>query len=159
MKQSFITELGLKLNIRFLSDRCFYLAILLAPLALLLLTVLIPNWFESSAFPLSLAILFSYIVWQPIIEELLFRGVIQGQLIQYHWAKLNYLGFSLANIVASLLFTSVHLFNHSLFWALSVIFPSLIFGYFRDRFDNIYPSLILHSIYNSVYIAALLLLN
>jgi len=157
MKQSFITELGLNLDTKFLSDRYFYLALVAAPLALLVLTAVIADWSQHIA--LNTALLFSFIVWQPIVEEVLFRGVIQGQLMNINGARLNYHGISLANLMTSVLFMSIHLINHSVFWALSVILPSLIFGYFRDRHRQIYPSLLLHSAYNACYLAMAVLLN
>ena len=152
MKQSLNAELGLNFGTLFLSDLRFYLAILAAPLALLVLTVLKPDWHQYIV--INALLLFSFIIWQPVIEEVLFRGVIQGQLIKNNWAQLNYYGFSLANAITSLLFMSVHLVNHSVFWAISVILPSLVFGYFKDRHRHIYPGLILHSTYNACYLFA-----
>jgi membrane protease YdiL (CAAX protease family) len=32
-----------------------------------------------------------------------------------------------------------------------VLFPSLIFGYFRDRYTSIYPCMVLHAFYNAGY--------
>lgn len=157
MKQSFLTELGLNFDTKFLTECYVYLAILAAPLTLLMLTGLLPLWHQGII--INSALLFSFIIWQPIIEELLFRGLIQGQLIKHHWMKIRFYRISLANGITTLLFMSIHLIHHSVFWALSVILPSLVFGYFRDRYSNIYPSLVLHSIYNACYLLAVVVLN
>ena len=95
-------------------------------------------------------------VLQPFIEELLFRGIIQGQLVKHNWARLKILHISYANIITSILFVAIHMIHSSPMWALAVIFPSLLFGYFRDRYKSIYPSLIMHSAYNSIAIIVLL---
>ncbi len=157
MQQSLTEELSLKFGVKYFADRFFYLAIAAAPPALLAVTWLVPSWHQHVV--INTALLFSFIVWQPVIEEVLFRGIIQGQLIKNNWAKLNCYGFSLANAITSLLFMSMHLINHSVFWAVSVILPSLVFGYFRDKYSQIYPALILHSSYNTFYLLTGVLLN
>jgi len=40
------------------------------------------------------------------------------------------------------------------FWALAAFVPSMLFGYFRDRYACIYPALALHIVYNSGFLAA-----
>jgi len=157
MQQSLTEELSLKFGVKYFADRFFYFAIAAALPALLAVTWVVPNWHQHIV--INTALLFSFIIWQPIIEEMLFRGIIQGQLIKNNWAKLNYYGFSLANVITSLLFMSMHFINHSAFWAVSVILPSLVFGYFRDKYSQIYPALILHSSYNAFYFLAVALLN
>ncbi len=94
---------------------------------------------------LSLALL------QPLAEELLFRGFLQGQWLQIRWGKASWHGFSAANGVTSLLFASSHLLSHPPIWAIAVFFPSIIFGYFRERYGSLYPSIFLHIFYNAGY--------
>lgn len=88
---------------------------------------------------------------QPIIEELLFRGFLQGELLQFGWGKERWGGITAANIAASLLFVLGHFISHPPLWAASVFVPSLIFGYFRDRSSSLIPSIILHCYYNAGY--------
>jgi membrane protease YdiL (CAAX protease family) len=88
---------------------------------------------------------------QPLIEELLFRGFLQSQWIQTQWGKSSWLGFSAANLMTSLLFTLGHFASHPPAWAIAVFFPSIIFGYFRERHDSLYPSIFLHVFYNAGY--------
>jgi membrane protease YdiL (CAAX protease family) len=93
----------------------------------------------------------SLVLWQPMMEELIFRGLLQGHWVQYPWGRHTWHGFTLANLLASLLFMFGHLFSHPPIWAFAVFLPSLIFGYFRDRYSSIYPPLLLHSFYNAGY--------
>jgi membrane protease YdiL (CAAX protease family) len=37
-------------------------------------------------------------------------------------------------------------------WAILVFAPSLVYGFFRDRYNNLYPSIVLHSTYNAGFI-------
>ncbi|CAC9434252.1 hypothetical protein [uncultured Gammaproteobacteria bacterium] len=78
----------------------------------------------------------------PIIEELVFRGLIQDYL---HTKFTNTVAqLSLANILTTILFVLLHLIYHPILWALAVFVPSLIFGYFKDRFGCVLPAIILH---------------
>ena len=101
--------------------------------------------------------LLSLIIWQPLVEEVLFRGIIQGQFAKHDWGKRSWLGISGANVAASVLFAAIHLINGSPLFALSVIAPSLVFGYFRDYCNSVYPSIIIHSAYNAMVFAGLIL--
>jgi uncharacterized protein len=93
-------------------------------------------------------------LWQPLIEELLFRGVLQGALLKRRWARQRICGLTLANLLASLLFVLAHLFHQTPLWAGAVLLPSLIFGHFRDRHHHIYPSMVLHATYNAWFLLA-----
>jgi len=100
----------------------------------------------------NLPILFKWLLWAPVLEELLFRGVVQGQIQRYFHSSAHVLGLSRANWITSGLFTSMHFLYHPPLWAMSVLFPSLVFGYFRDRHDSVVPSIVLHSIYNAQFL-------
>lgn len=101
--------------------------------------------------------LLSLIIWQPFIEEVLFRGIVQGQIRKQDWGKRAWLGISSANAVTSILFVIIHMINHNPLFALTVLAPSLVFGYFRDYCNSIYPSIIIHSSYNAMVLVGLLL--
>ena len=94
---------------------------------------------------------FLLIVFYPIIEELAFRGVIQEFLGKQFSSAFNLFGISIANILTSVLFVGMHLFHHPLIWALATFIPSLVFGYFKEKFNHILPSIILHIFYNLCY--------
>jgi membrane protease YdiL (CAAX protease family) len=93
----------------------------------------------------------SLLLWQPFIEELLFRGLIQGYLARTESGARTRAGISLANIATSCVFVLAHLVNQPPAWALAVFFPSLLFGYFRDRTVSIWPSLLLHASFNAAF--------
>lgn len=91
------------------------------------------------------------VVWQPWFEEILFRGFLQGTWADHPWGKRSFFGITGANALVSLLFTIMHFWTHPPLWAVSVFFPSLLFGYFRDRYGSLYPSIFLHMFYNGGY--------
>jgi len=94
----------------------------------------------------------SLVFVQPILEEVVFRGGLQGWLAGKDWGSRVVLHITLANILTSVVFVAMHLFYHTLLMALLVIVPSLLFGYFRDRYDGwLIPSIVLHCFYNMGY--------
>jgi len=57
-----------------------------------------------------------------------------------------------ANAITSVLFTLAHLSVNPVYLSVAVFVPSLIFGYFRDRYDQLHASIMLHVFYNAGYI-------
>ncbi len=98
----------------------------------------------------------SLVVWQPVVEELLFRGVLQGMLRRTGLGLRSCRGLSMANLITSLAFVLVHFVNQPMAWAMAVFAPSLVFGYFRDKSGSVLPPLVLHVIYNGAFFATLL---
>jgi len=96
------------------------------------------------------AFLLSVVVY-PVLEEMAFRGFIQSYLLIRPGFQKRFYGLSRANIVTSFLFVALHFVNHLPLWALSVMAPSLIFGYFRDRYQSVIPAILLHCFYNAGY--------
>ncbi|MDP6353540.1 MAG: JDVT-CTERM system glutamic-type intramembrane protease [Planctomycetota bacterium] len=110
------------------------------------------------------------LIW-PVAEELIFRGVIQGWLMERGlgdgergrqgdgetWRQGDgEIGgkaavLSRANLIASVLFAAAHLVYHSGLHAALVFFPSLVFGYFKERYDAIWPPIALHVGYNACW--------
>lgn len=86
----------------------------------------------------------------PVIEEVIFRGLIQDLLHQrlrpWHLGPLTH-----ANVLTSLLFTALHFINHPPVWAAAVLVPSLLFGFFKDRSGTLAAPIVLHVFYNSGY--------
>ena len=93
------------------------------------------------------------LVW-PVAEEILFRGLLQGELRRLAWGTRALAGITAANLVTSLVFVALHFIQHPPLWAAAVFMPSLVFGYFRDRHDSLYPALALHMVYNLLYLLA-----
>lgn len=96
----------------------------------------------------SVAFLLFFLFIYPVMEELIFRGMIQTILLKKTEYRSWIWKISEANAITSLLFAMVHLFSHSPLWAFLVFFPSLIFGYFRERYEHYYLNIILHIFYN-----------
>ena len=62
-------------------------------------------------------------VWQPILEELFFRGYCQGQLRRQSWGRQSWRGLTVANSLTSLLFVVGHWWAHPPLWAIAVLLP------------------------------------
>lgn len=131
----------------FLRDRHWYAAILLAIFFWLFYGLVIDSLHFNNVFK-SLNVLLLSILLYPIVEEIVFRGMVQDYLTRQITNKSTYFGLGLANIITSCLFALSHLFNQDPQWALLTFFPSLIFGYFKDRHNNLYSCTILHIFYN-----------
>lgn len=86
----------------------------------------------------------------PVVEEVVFRGLLQD--LMHQRLKPWRLGpLTHANILTSLLFTALHFINHPPLWAASVLVPSLLFGFFKDRTGGLAAPISLHVFYNSGY--------
>ena len=132
-------------------DGRFLLALVAAPLTLLLMTWLWPAW--SAGIRLDARLVLSMVLWQPLLEEMLFRGLVQGRQSAKCWGRRRIAHLSAANCVTTLLFALAHLIHHAPLWAAAVIAPSLVFGYFRDRYGRVFPAILLHAFYNGCYLA------
>ena len=134
-------------HIKFLQDIHWYAALLLALIFWFLYGLVINPLHINNVFePLNI-ILFSIILY-PIVEEIVFRGLIQEYFNKQDVFKRKVFFATLSNIATSGLFALSHLLNQELLWALLTFFPSLIFGYFKDRHHSLLPSISLHIIYN-----------
>ena len=87
----------------------------------------------------------------PVLEEIVFRGLIQ-ELVHEYLSKASLGPVSVANLLTSFLFTGVHFFYHPPLWAALVFFPSLVFGFFKDRTQGLMAPIILHVFYNAGFL-------
>ena len=87
----------------------------------------------------------------PVLEEIVFRGLIQ-ELVHEYLSKASLGPVSIANLLTSLLFTGMHFFYHPPLWAALVFFPSLVFGFFKDRTQGLMVPIILHVFYNAGFL-------
>lgn len=130
----------------YLRDRFFILACLLAlPVWLLIYFTPILSWTGNSFTwfqVVALVLLF------PVLEELVFRGLIQGSLLRVPLLAKRPLLFSNANAITSLLFAALHLIHQPIAMAALIFIPSLVFGELRDRFGSTRPSIVMHVFYN-----------
>jgi len=129
-------------------DAAFYAALLAGPVCWLILI--------SAGLPVvgppTLIFWLKLTVLMPVLEEIVFRGGIQTALISKPLFARSWGGISLANLVTSVLFASLHLISQPPLWAALVFIPSLVFGWARDRYNAVLPCVLLHSVYNSGFV-------
>lgn len=151
-----LQQTGLLTCPAFWRDRQFYLALLAGLVVLVVMYLFIPIHADVLRMG-QWGLLISLILWQPLGEELLFRGIIQGQLALLPWGQRSWFKISSANLLTSLAFIALHLVYHPALWAVAILFPSLVFGYFRERHQSLYPAFALHSLYNLGYLVTAIL--
>lgn len=136
----------------FWQDKLFWAAIMAAPLFCLGLLFsqcsFSVAWRKPFSYP-DKFLLLSFVY--PVLEEIVFRGLLQGTLLKWGAGRKRWRGITLSNGVTSIIFMLAHFVSHAWNWAVAVLAPSLIFGYFRDKYQSIMPSIILHIFYNFVY--------
>jgi len=138
--------------IKFYKDIQWYLALAMGVLFWLAYPSFNRSEVDAQNESLINVLLFGVLVY-PILEEIVFRGWLQGALlIKGRPYVKSILGISLANLITSVIFAALHLVYQDYIWALLIVFPSLVFGYFRDRYQKILPSIIIHSFYNCGFI-------
>jgi len=131
-------------------------ALLAAPIFCLLYVEIFPNKTNDFFWLLSDGKSFFLLIFlYPLIEELAFRGTIQEYLYSKTKQQRLFLGLSLANVLTSILFVLMHFVHHEPVWAILIFFPSLLFGYFKEIYNQITPSIVLHMFYNLCYFSFL----
>jgi hypothetical protein len=86
------------------------------------------------------------VVGAPVIEELFFRGLVQG-------AFTRRIGAIPAIFVTALIFSVAHVLNEGLF-APYVLFPgAVILGYLRYRYGRLAPGMVAHATFNATAFA------
>lgn len=151
MSQPSLTEeLGLTRDTNFLRDPLWWAIALAGVIVVACLWVLIPDGISAQP-PRGPAQWISLILWQPVLEELAFRGLLQGQLLKALWARRRLLTVSTANLMTSLAFTGLHFLHHPPLWALGVFAPSLVFGWLRERHRNIWSPMVMHGLFNAEF--------
>jgi len=131
-------------------DRLFLAALLVGIVTWLILYFLQQpivqwNWPLVRPWPfLSLVLLY------PIVEEIAFRGLVQ-ELLRDYVSRRSLGPLTMANLLTSVLFAGLHFIYHAPLWAALVFFPSLVFGFFKDRTNHLLAPIILHVFYNAGY--------
>ena len=131
-------------------DRLFLAALLAGVVTWLILYFLQQpliqwNWPFVRPWPfLSLVLLY------PIVEEIAFRGLLQ-ELLRDYVSRQSLGPLTIANLLTSVLFAGLHFIYHAPLWAALVFFPSLVFGFFKDRTRRLLAPIILHVFYNAGY--------
>lgn len=91
------------------------------------------------------------VVLYPILEEWIFRANLLPAIRQKYPAKIASSPITIANLLTSLVFAGLHLFSHPPLWAVSVVFPSLVFGWAMERYKTLAAPIALHMFYNAGY--------
>jgi uncharacterized protein len=128
-----------------LRDAHFVIAVLAAVPVWIALGLVAGDRMRLSVTPTAL---FSLLAVQPVVEELIFRGALQGQLLEHGGAR-RIGPVSMANLAATVAFVMLHLLVQPPAWAIAVAVPSLLFGHMRDRFASVVPPIALHATYNA----------
>ena len=131
--------------LHWLRDPHFVLAALAAAPVWVMLGAMLGERMRVS---LALPALIALVVVQPLVEELVFRGALQGRLLERGWAR-RIGPVSRANLGTTVAFVALHFVAQPPAWAIAVAAPSLVFGHVRERFGSILPAIALHSIYNT----------
>lgn len=132
-----------------------FLAALLIPTILVVFLILSLNISPSVTWVINAPYdAFWYLIFMPVIEELAFRGYLQSTLTKFKsggWPSPAM--FSFANIMTSTIFSAIHFITYFQALAVLTFIPSLIFGYFKDKYQSILPGLIIHIFYNFGFIS------
>jgi membrane protease YdiL (CAAX protease family) len=102
-----------------------------------------------------------FLLVHPLLEEWIFRGIIQGEYLRRSRARwktnrigLPDVGLSHANLATTLLFCLAHFLAEPGLWAVAVAVPSLVLGHFRERFGGLSVPVALHGLFNAVYLVS-----
>lgn len=99
--------------------------------------------------------LLSFVLLMPLLEELVFRGLLQGRLLAHTARRVG--PVSLANALTTLAFVALHLVAQPPAWALAVALPSLVLGHLRERLHSVWPAIGVHVAYNAGFALTALL--
>ena len=124
-------------------------AFLAAPFYWWVLTLFVNSTSEPAESSADTKRLLLLVIVYPILEEIVFRGALQGWVRRKSWGLRHRFGVTTANILTSIVFAAFHLIRRPNIWSAGVMLPGLVFGFFRDRYGNLYAPMALHIFYNS----------
>lgn len=103
------------------------------------------NWMSMS----STAVFIVYLVFAPVVEEFLFRGLIQTILKPLESFRKTFKGLdvSLSVVITAALFTAIHI-THSIPALLFIFMLGLQCSYLREKYKSIVPAILAHSTFN-----------
>ena len=113
------------------------------------LEVLQPPEIEHPLSVLAAVVLF------PILEELVFRGLLWDLWDYFKRVKSSYLGMlAVKNCCISVCFSMLHIFNFGLLGGFLVFIPSLWLGWLKDRSGSTKTCCLVHILWNAGFVAA-----
>jgi len=108
---------------------------------------------KQSGWP-TLRVWFFVVLVAPLLEEFIFRGGLQAWLFEKpFFCRRPLLNISFANLLTSFIFAAFHVLSQPILWAASIFFPSLVFGWARDKTGSVLPAMLLHAWYNLGFVA------
>ncbi|WP_405226192.1 JDVT-CTERM system glutamic-type intramembrane protease MrtJ [Lentisalinibacter sediminis] len=135
----------------FLRDPAFLLAVAAGPAGWLALAFILPAAAELG-WPLAEPAKFIIVaVVYPLVEEVVFRGLLQGSLLRTGWGAKRFGVLTAANVLAAIAFAAAHLVRTTPPWAAAVLLPGLVFGFFRER-HGLHAAILLHVVYNAGFV-------
>ena len=94
------------------------------------------------------------VLGQPVLEEITFRGILQGELLRTGLGARRFGPLSVANLLCSVGFAALHFLHHPPLWAMSVFAPSLALGWLRERHGGVTAPTAMHALFNLTFFAA-----
>tara|TARA_R110002072_G_scaffold1164_4_gene9653 strand:+ start:25916 stop:26344 length:429 start_codon:yes stop_codon:yes gene_type:complete len=91
------------------------------------------------------------VIVYPVLEECVYRGLLQAQLQKAAWLPRTNWPVPSANLITSAVFAATHLFTQGVMGLLT-FFPSLVLGAVFDRYGRLAPTILLHIVYNAGYL-------
>ncbi|MBY5944427.1 JDVT-CTERM system glutamic-type intramembrane protease MrtJ [Photobacterium rosenbergii] len=95
---------------------------------------------------------FNTLLIYPVLEELAFRGTIQEALLKQSHLNEVHFGVSKANLITSVLFAGFHIIYQPAFLVVLILLPSLVLGFFKERYTTILVPIGLHILFNLVFL-------
>lgn len=96
--------------------------------------------------------LVGFLIVYPVLEELVFRGLVQDTLQRQPVLARTCWGVNGAIVIAALLFALAHLFAQPWPWALAVLAPGIVFGWAYHRYGTVLAPILLHVLYNAAVV-------
>lgn len=84
----------------------------------------------------------------PVLEEVVFRGFVQGALLARTWPRASYFDVSRANIITSSLFAASHVLGDLSWPAVAVFIPSIYLGVVREQTKSLGYCIGIHGFWN-----------
>jgi len=136
-----------------IADPLFALAILAGPAGVVAWWAITGSPFDQMV-PLGLWVAFLLIAVYPLLEEVVFRGFLQGYLLEKPWARRRIGPVTAANALTTIAFAVSHWPRGGALLAFGVVGPGLIFGFFRERYGGLATPILLHAWYNACVVIA-----
>lgn len=95
---------------------------------------------------------FNILLIYPVLEEVAFRGTIQEVLLKLSGLNEVHYGVSKANFITSVLFAGFHIIYQPAWLASLILLPSLVLGFFKERYATILVPIGLHILFNLVFL-------